>query len=674
MRVYLFLLIVSIVISVPKINAENQRIEIPSIFSDNMVLQQNANAPIWGEAIPGTKIIVNTSWGFSGDVVSDKEGKWQVNIKTPKAGGPFQISVSSDDTLITYKNVMTGEVWLCSGQSNMEMPLMGWPPKDLIEGAQEAIKKADYPDIRFFTVQRAFSNKLEFNCSGKWEVCSSASASAFSATAFFFGKKLQDDLKIPIGLIHSSWGGTPAEAWTNGKSLEEFEPYKETMRNLKNVNKEIEKLENWLDKLPVISVTDKSGEDKWKGLDFSDLLCAEPDYNDSKWKEMTLPRAWETTEVGNYDGVIWFRKKIQIPDDMLNKNLILELGPIDDMDVTFVNGKRVGGYDYEGQWQVDRVYNISSELNNQQELTIAARVMDTQGGGGIWGPNDKMKIYTLDTGKTIPLVGAWKYLPVAEFRGGKFFVFGAVDETFFDRPKSTVDYSAYTPSLLYNAMINPLIPFLIKGAIWYQGESNTGRAKEYESLFPLMIKSWRTSWGIGDFPFYFTQIAPYKYSAGTNSQLLREAQLKSLSVPNTGMAVTLDIGNPDNIHPANKKDVGERLAFWALAKDYNKKVICSGPLYKSIKIDSNKIILSFDYAVESLVVKPINGKMNFQIAGDNKNFIEAEVKVEGKKLIAYNQAIVKPVAVRYAWSDTDEATLFNSAGLPASSFRTDDWE
>jgi sialate O-acetylesterase len=253
-------------------------------------------------------------------------------------------------------------------------------------------------------------------------------------------------------------------------------------------------------------------------------------------------------------------------------------------------------------------------------------------------------------------------------------VFGAVEETFFDRPKSTVEYSAYTPSLLYNAMINPLIPFLIKGVIWYQGESNTGRAKEYESLFPLMIKSWRTSWGIGDFPFYFTQIAPYKYSAGTNSQLLREAQLKSLSVPNTGMAVTLDIGNPDNIHPANKKDVGERLAFWALAKDYNKKVICSGPLYKSIKIDSNKIILSFDYAVESLVVKPINGKMNFQIAGDNKNFIEAEVKVEGKKLIAYNQAIVKPVAVRYAWSDTDEATLFNSAGLPASSFRTDDWE
>lgn len=674
MKVILFLLTVFFSIAVAGAPAEKQKIEMPAIIGNNMVLQQNSNAPIWGRTLPGTKIKVSTSWDSTGETTAENDGSWQVNISTPKAGGPFEVKLEIGDSIISYTNVMTGEVWLCSGQSNMEMPLMGWPPRDLIEGADEAIKNADYPHIRLFTVQRTFSNNPQFNCDGKWEACSPATAPAFSATAFFFGRKLYDELKIPIGLIHSSWGGTPAEAWTNGKVLEKYEPYVETMKRLKNIDAEIEKLENWLSEFDVISMSGRKGDNKWKDLDFEDSQCSSPDYNDSKWKDMLLPRGWESTEVGNFDGVIWFRKKIEISNDMLNKDLTLELGPIDDMDITFVNGKYIGGYDYDGQWQVDRVYKIPAEVNTQPVLTIAVRVMDTQGGGGIWGQKEKLRIYNQDKSKVISLAGAWKYLPVAEFRSGKFYVFGAQGEVFYSHPKSSVEYSAYTPSMLYNAMITPLVPYGIKGAIWYQGESNTGRAKEYETLFPLMINGWRESWNIGDFPFYFVQIAPYRYDEGTNSQLLREAQLKSLSVPNTGMAVTLDIGNPDNIHPSNKKDVGERLALWALAKDYNKKVVYSGPVYKSMETKDNKIILSFDYAGDNLVIKPLNGKLNFQIAGEDKNFVDAEVIVEGKSLAVYSPSILKPIAVRYAWSDTDEATLFNSAGLPASSFRTDNWD
>jgi sialate O-acetylesterase len=298
--------------------------------------------------------------------------------------------------------------------------------------------------------------------------------------------------------------------------------------------------------------------------------------------------------------------------------------------------------------------------------------LDNQGGGGIYGTKEVMKISNKEGGEPIYIFGKWKYLSVAEYLGGRFFVYGAKGEEYFNRPKSAINLSAHTPTALYNAMISPLVPYKIKGAIWYQGESNVGNAAEYSKLMSIMISNWRNDFQSGEFPFYYTQIAPYRYGVGTNSQYLREAQLKSLSIPNTGMAVTMDIGNIENIHPGNKKSVGKRLAAWALNKDYGINIPYSGPIYKEMRIEGGKAILSFDYG-QGLELKPRDGKNNFQIASADKVFYDAEVKVDGNELIISSKEVIEPAAVRYCWGDILEGTLFNQERLPASSFRTDSW-
>jgi sialate O-acetylesterase len=651
---------------------EKKGIEIPSIFSDNMVLQQNTDVSFWGKAEPNLKVDIKASWGESANTIVNADGKWLVKIKTPKAGGPFEVNLQIGDSAITYENVLTGEVWLGSGQSNMEMPLRGWPPNDTILNSSEEIKNANYPQIRFFTVSRAISNEREFNLNGKWDECNPATAEGFSATAYFFGRKLHQELKVPIGLIHSSWGGTPVESWINGDFLSRVEEYKSIISDVENSTEETRKYNKWLFSHPVIDVSSKPEAEKWKNLEFDDMGCAETNFQDDDLKEMNLPVLWESTEVGNFDGVIWFRKEILIPANWTDKDLIVELGPIDDIDRTYVNGKLIGGYETDGYWNTDRVYKVPKEIVESKNIVIAVRVIDIRGGGGIYGSKEKLKIHPADSDESISLSGSWKYLPVAEYREPKFYVFGVEGSDYYSKPPVKIGLSDHTPTVLFNAMINPLIPFPIKGVIWYQGESNTGDPEMYATLFPLMIKNWRSEWQ-NDFPFYYVQIAPYDYGDDTHSERLRETQLKSLSVPNTGMAVTLDIGNANNIHPAYKQEVGERLASWALAETYDKDVPYSGPLYKSMKIENDKIILSFDYSDGGLIIKEANGENNFLIAGEDKVFKKASVKVDGDKLILYSSEIKNPLAVRYTWSNTAEATLFNKAGLPASTFRTDDW-
>jgi sialate O-acetylesterase len=660
------------------INAQNNlggnKLMLPSVFSDNMVLQQKSEVPFWGKGIPNHQIQIKASWGATSNAYVTKDSLWITKIQTPKAGGPYKVTIQSGDSVIQYLNVLIGEVWLCSGQSNMEMPLEGWPPYAMVNNFAEEINNANYPEIRLFTVERAVSNKPEFNCTGKWIPCDSSSAKGFSATAYFFGRKLYKELKVPIGLIHSSWGGTPIEAWTSAGYLRSVGRYDSTLDKMANSDGEIVRQINWIKSHPVIDVSNKNLKNRWKNLEFDDITCSESNFDDSNWKSMKLPTLWENADIGTFDGVVWFRKKIELPKDWLNKNLILDLGPVDDMDRTYVNGKLVGAIEEEGYWQKERIYNIQKENNNDSILTIAVRVVDIQGGGGIYGDKNKMKIHPADDTTGIAISGNWKYLPVAELLNMKFYVYGTKGEEFYSRPKTSVDITAFEPITLYNAMISPIIPYGIKGAIWYQGEANTDEPNFYATLLPLMIKNWRDNWNENDFPFYLVQIAPFNYGDKINSQELRESQLKSLSVPNTGMAVTLDIGEANNIHPADKQDVGKRLALWALAKNYNKKVVYSGPLYKSMKIDGNKIIISFDFADGGLVLNHIEGADNFLIAGKDHKFMKAHVKIEGKQLIVANPEISNPVAVRYAWSNTAQGTLFNKAGLPASSFRTDDWE
>ncbi|MEO0293706.1 MAG: sialate O-acetylesterase [candidate division WOR-3 bacterium] len=652
-------------------------LEIPSIFGDNMVLQQEMEVPIWGKAKPFEIVEVISSWGEKAIGEADSTGKWMIKLRTPKRGGPYEVKIKGENREIVFQNVLIGEVWVCSGQSNMEMPLMGWPPRDTIKNSEEEIKNANYPEIRLFTVSKGISLKPRENCKGFWEECSPERAKNFSAVAYFFGRELHKELGAPIGLIHTSWGGTQAEAWTPFSYIKKVEGFSDFIENFDKLSSLEEEYVKWLNSHPVIT-PEKEEEKAGKNVSFDDKNCHLPEFKDSYWRRMSLPTQWENSELGVFDGVVWFRKKVKLPTEWMNKDLILELGPIDDIDITYFNGEKVGGYEGMGFWTVERKYKIPKEIVKRGENLIAVRVIDLQGGGGLYGKESQMKIYPIDEEENfIKLSGEWKYLPVAEYREGNFYVFGVKKNDFYKNRPKFKGITQNTPTVLFNAMVNPLIPYGIKGVIWYQGESNVGRERQYKELFPALIEGWRESWGEGAFPFYFVQIAPYLYEGenSTTSAKLREAQLVSmLTVPNTGMVVTLDIGDLNNIHPSNKVDVGKRLALWALNKSYGREnVVCSGPIFKSMVKKGSKIILYFDYIGSGLVSKEEKLK-GFKIAGEDRVFVDAEAYIKDNTVIVYSKEVYEPVAVRYAFTDGSEASLFNKEGLPASPFRTDDWE
>lgn len=644
------------------------------LFADNMVLQQKSNVPVWGNGTPGTSIVIHASWKKNAEATVLQDGTWSVSLPTPSAGGPYTLTIQHDNTATTITNVLIGEVWLCSGQSNMEMPLTGWPPSDTILYSADEIKSSKNSNIRFFTVRRAFSAVPQASCSGEWSECSPQSAPSFSATAYFFGKELNRVLNVPIGLIHSSWGGTPVEAWTRSGALKPIPGFDSTLEKITRVGDAIKTLDAWLAKFPVIDMQTRNSAAKWENLDCNDHGCEVVGYDDSRWGVMQLPVLWEKTDIGEFDGVVWFRKTVTVPAAWKNQDLVLELGPIDDMDASYVNGKLVGRHETEGFWKIDRVYNIPKSLVDTTVLHIAVRVIDNGGGGGIYGEPKSMRIHPEGSAEGISIAGEWKYLPVADFQGDRFYVFGAKGEGFFNRPKLPMSFGAYTATSLYNGMIAPLVPYRLAGVIWYQGEANTGAPELYKTLFPTMIENWRSDFQEKNLPFYYVQIAPWQYGPGTESAYLREAQFATLKTKNTGMAVTMDIGNPNNIHPANKTDVGKRLALWALASTYKKNVECSGPLYVSSRKFADRMELTFSHAARGLVLTGCVQGNGFQIAGEDRVFKPAEVSVRGSKLVVFRKDVSKPQAVRYAFTNTAQGTLFNTDGLPSPSFRTDDWK
>ena len=628
---------------------------------------------IWGKGIPQTTVILRTSWGTQTSTVVRQDSIWSTKLHTPKAGGPFQISLRHGTSLIVLRNILVGEVWLCSGQSNMEMPLEGWPPSDTILNSATDIEQALYPTIRIFTVTRSYEASPSESCVGSWTECSPIDARPFSATAFYFGKRLSKELNVPIGLINSSFGGTFIEAWMSKAALSSFNEYASQLNLLEVSKHEIQSVNEWVVKHPSFTIQDPDPLHKYEGLHFQDDQCSARSFADNSWREMKLPTLWEQADIGEFDGVVWFRKLVPLPSLWKGKNLTLRIGAIDDMDETYVNGQKVGGYMSDGYYSTERVYKVAGSLVTDTLLQIAVRVVDLRGGGGIWDHGTKMVLVNDADSSRIPIDGLWKYLPVAELRSNVFYVFGVEGNEFNKRPKYSLDFSQNTPTSLFNGMIAPLIPFTIKGAIWYQGENNVPNPGLYKKLLPALIADWRKQFEVGDFPFYYVQIAPYDYGQKSKSQELRESQFQNLSVKNSGMAVILDIGNPKNIHPANKADVGGRLASLALAKTYGKKIPFSGPVYKSMKVAKAKIFLSFNFIGKGLVVRPLKGENNFLIAGEDKIFKKAVVTIVGSQLVISHPEIMKPVAVRYAWSNTDEGTLFNKDGLPSSSFRTDDW-
>jgi sialate O-acetylesterase len=667
------LLIALLVVHSPA-DGQAKLFNLAPLFANNMVVERESSVPVWGHGIPGSEVQVRASWGDSTEAITQPDSSWMLKLRTPRAGGPYTLTVTHDDTSMTISNVLVGEVWLCSGQSNMEMPLTGWPPADTVLSSADEITHATYPQLRLCTIRRAFSAVPEATCNASWVECSPASVPGFSATAFFFGKRLHEVLGVPVGVIQAAWGGTAVESWISARCLSRLPEFSATLQSLKECANGRRQIMEWLGKFRTIDMQGRSGENRWREFSCGDSDCAVRSYDDSSWRVMRLPTVWERTEVGNLDGIVWFRKSVVIPAPWVGKNLALELGPVDDIDVTYVNGVKVGSHEAEGQWNVKRIYQVPGSVIDSTILQISVRVIDYQGGGGIYGDSTFMMLHPEQSGDTISIAGDWKYLPIAQLMENVVYVFGSRGNQYEQRPRFPLDLSANTPTTLYNGMIAPLVPFSIRGAIWYQGESNTERPQQYHLLFPLLIENWRSDFGAEELPFYFVQIAPFDYGTVTQSQYLREAQGAALSTENTGMVVTLDIGNPGNIHPANKKEVGQRLALWALAKTYGLSVVYSGPIYKSNKKRKAKIELTFDHAEKGLVVKKGATGNSFQIAGPDRVFKSAVVTVRGKTLLVSSPEIPHPVAVRYAFSNTPEATLFNSAGLPAASFRTDDWE
>ena len=634
------------------------QISLSSLFTDNMVLQQQTDAPIWGKAKAKQQINIFSSWNQQTQtVVANDEGIWKANLATPGAGGPYEIIVSSGKKeKISLKNVLIGEVWLCSGQSNMQ-----WRLRDGLVNQKQEIAAADYPQIRMITIKRESASLPVDDCKimgDTWQICSPETVNEFSAVAYFFGRDLHQNLNVPIGLIQSSWGGTPAESWTEGECLLQMPFFSEKVKEIRQLpdEQELERIyqqdmDSWLHKINA----------KDQGVEDGKLIWADKNFDDTDWFDFPVPGMAQKVKMTSKNGLFWFRKEVDIPANWRGKEITIDMGPIDDDDFTYFNGELIGHT--QGR-TLPRNYTIPGKLVKPGKSVIAIRVIDTDGSGGLGG---NAKNYWLSSSKgKIDISGNWKAKLSLDV--------GAIKPV----PRRLSEYQkAKQPTRLYNAMINPLVPYAFKGAIWYQGEANTDRAIQYRDLLPLMINSWRKQFG-HEFPFYIVQLANYK-KLQTNPvesswAELREAQLFTAKhLNNTGLAVAIDIGEAGNVHPHNKQDVGKRLALAVRAQTYGEKITYSGPVYKTYKIEGNSIRLSFEHTDGGLQTKNGEKLQGFTIAGADHEFYWADASIEGNEIIVSSPEVKFPVAVRYAWADNPICNLYNGAGLPASPFRTDSW-
>ncbi|GAB4040978.1 sialate O-acetylesterase [Spirosoma gilvum] len=618
-------------------------VRLPNVFGSHMVLQRRKPVPVWGWADPAEKI----SLTFNGQTKTgkaDKGGKWQLMLDPMEAGGPYQLVVKGKKNTVSFDDVLLGEVWVCSGQSNMEWPLRA------AANAKTEIPLANYPNIRQLLVKKDISLTLKDNIEGEWNVCTPETAPNFTAVGYFFAKQLQRELNVPIGLINTSWGGTHSETWTSREAL--------------NQNDDLRMVAN---KLPA-TYEDvlKSGSERTQklihGQQESLPTAAEvktwpnPALNITQWKWMNVLGDWEWKGLPTLDGVVWFRREVVIPEGSNLKRVTLQFSPIDDQDSTYVNGQLIGS----GKGATPRSYALPEGLLKPGRNVIAVRVQDTGGAGGFMGEAEQLRLS--GESLTIPLAGNWQYR------------IASVSESSYKPGPNTY------ATQLFNAMLNPLIPYAMAGTIWYQGESNAGRAYQYRKAFPLMIQDWRQHWGC-DFPFLFVQLASFNASNGDSRKgstwaELREAQTMTLQLPNTGMAVTSDIGERSDIHPKNKEDVGKRLATEAMRISYQKAGVSTGPMFDKLTVSGNKATLTFQNVGAGLLVKDKYGYLKgFEVAGADQKFYFAKAEVQGGSVVVYADSVATPVAVRYGWADDNgDVNLYNREGFPAVPFRTDTWK
>ncbi|MEL7533381.1 MAG: sialate O-acetylesterase [Bacteroidota bacterium] len=638
------LLLIVFILSLGSLDAQ---LRMPQIFSDHMVLQREKPIELWGWAKSRDKITIQIG-EQSYKTKAEKDGSWSIALDAMKAGGPYTLSVSTKKEKVEFEDVLLGDVWICSGQSNMEWSLSN------TNDAQAEIANANYPEIRLFDVKRniQFSPAADLNQDQFWQACSPMTIPNFSSVGYFFGRKLNQELDVPIGLISTNWGGTEVETWMRKAAIEAVPGFEGVAAQLSDeAQTRFEAKQKAQYEKMMASFGDTKG-----GLIDGKAVWAANELDESEWEEMMLPNLWENAGLANLDGIVWFRYEFNIPNEQALEDAQILLGPIDDNDITYLNGQEIGRYN---GYNTPRVYDVAKGALRKGRNVLAVRVEDTGGGGGLWG---KAELYQFKMGKmNVPLSGKWKYR-VSPQGVALNLSLGPNDQ----------------PTLLYNGMIAPLLPYGIKGAIWYQGESNAGRAEAYQKLFPAMIQNWREDWGY-EFPFFWVQLANYMAPKAEPVESawaeLREAQSKTLSLAKTGEAVIIDIGEANDIHPRNKQDVGLRLALSALHVAYEQDIVYSGPRFKDVSFRAGKAILDFENKGSGLVAHDRYGYLKgFAIAGEDRQWHWAQAYVKGGKVIVSSPEVPNPVAVRYAWADNpDDANLYNVEGLPASPFRTDDW-
>ena len=677
-RFFLTLLLVSLFVVAPA----QAEIEVPSVISDHMVLQVGRDARLWGTAEPGETIFISltrtTARGESevgAEFQADADGHWQTQIPGDERIRPtgsvwsMTITGSASENTIEVEDILVGEVWVASGQSNMAWTV------NRSANAQAEIAAADYPQIRMWTARHIVAGEPQADVPGQWVVCSPQTVANFSAVGYFFARSLHQGLDMPVGILHSSWGGTPVEAWTSRPKLDQVEwagpilqRFDDAMEHYGERIAEYErKMAQFRESQNGPAVTDEE-----RGF-------VANDFDDAQWETMQLPQTWEQAGLEDLDGVVWYRRSVTIPQGWAGQALVLELGPIDDFDTTYFDGARVGrtGPNVNDSWQTPRSYSIPANKVEAGEFTIAIRVVDPHGGGGFGGEADQMQLRPADedvAGDPISLSGDWRYHITHRIDPANIVSQAPAKPFGPDHPHS--------PAGLYNAMIAPITPYTIRGAIWYQGESNASRAQQYQALFPAMIQDWRQQWDQGDFPFLFVQLANFRRHVAQPVEedwaYLREAQTMVLdSLENTGMAVITDIGNANNIHPTNKQDVGARLARWALVETYGQEGAKSGPLFAGdTNVVDGKMLVQFDAFGSTLAVGEGQELGGFEIAGEDQQFFNASAQISETDgtVTVWSDEVPAPVAVRYAWKNNpSDANLVNEEGLPASPFRTDDW-
>ncbi|HMU46704.1 MAG TPA: sialate O-acetylesterase [Chitinophagaceae bacterium] len=623
----------------------DSQVKLPAIVRDSLILQRDTKVNVWGWASPGEKVVINFN-GKTYKTKTDGSGKWLVKLVPMKAGGPYTMDIKGKNK-ITLRNILIGDVWFCSGQSNMvhQMNIHDVTyAKDIAE--------ANFPEIRQFWIPTLTSLEGPKNDlpTGNWQPAVGEKVRPFSAVAFFFARKLYEKYHVPIGIINASVGGTPIEAWTSEEGLKDFADIIKTVEKNKDTGYVNSFRRNGLGNRPPAKPQDKG----LTGL----LPWYDVNYIPKGWNNIAIPGYWEDQGIKDLNGVVWYRREIDVPASMTRKPAKVFLGRIVDADVLYINGKQVGNTTYQ---YPQRRYNVPPDLLKAGKNIFVVKVTNNFGKGG-FVPD---KPYCLLAGSdTIDLKGYWQY---------------KVGEVFVPRPGGFGGggiNAQNQPTALYNAMVAPEINYTIKGFCWYQGESNTGKPEEYANLQPALINDWRNKWQQGELPFLYVQLPnfmEYNYlPSESNWAVLRESQLKSLSVPNTAMVVAIDLGEWNDIHPDNKKSVGDRLALTALKLAYNEDVVYSGPLYQSSAIEGNKIVISFSHIDGGLITNDGEVPAEFAIAGADKKFVWAQTKIEGDKVIVWNDDVKKPMYVRYAWADNPvNPNLYNKVGLPASPFRTD---